>query len=1029
MQLSIDGLVSGLDTTSIINQILSLERRPIQLISNQAESARQKQTAFLDLSARLLNLQISAGSLSNPSTFQKVGVTSSNPDALLASAAAGVPPGTYSFRVAQLARGSQFVSGGFANANEQAVGAGTLSLELGGGFVDSGTDLDVLNGGQGVSRGSIRVTDADGNSAVVDLSAAITVDDVIETINNTAGIQVTASIAGNTHSNTGRALVLEDDSGGAGTLEVEELSNGTTATDLGIAGIAAGTTLEGTAIQRIEMSSLLSSLGDGVGLRDNGSAADDIDFTLSDGSTFGIDVDALSSVQDLADAIASASGGNATLSVNATGDGFDVVDTAGGGGALVIADSANSTAATDLGVVGSFGGGTATGSQVLSGLNDTLLRTLNGGTGVTAGSIVIQDRAGAFDTVDLSAAQSLQDVIRAINDSSASVEASTNPEGNGLLIRDTSGGGGDLEISESGGGTTAAELGLLSGPVSASEFNGSDLNPIYIHQNTLLRNLNGGRGVADGSIRITDSDGVSFTVNLAGESTLGDVIRDIEGAASVVGSSVDVSINPEGNGLLLQSSSGTAAMSVEEVGGGTTAADLHILGTAEPGTPTQINGAFEETITIGADDTLEDVQESINALGLDVSVSVVNDGSGQSPFRLSVVSNRAGSRSRLLLDSSGTNLSFQQTARAQDGVVFFGESGPGTQPILLRSSSNTYSDVVEGLTITAQEAGGNTVRATVSRDTTAVTDEVADLIDRFNEVLSVIDDLTAFDEETATRGILVGDGTIRNLKDSILRGLVRPLTETGNRYTLSAQVGIRQSNDRLSFDRSEFEDALREDPAAVEQLFTALRTLSDTTALEDFDNGNGVDVSTSGPEFKIRLRDATEVDVDLTGSSTLADVLSAINTAGAGVVEASLSPVNNSIVLTDLTTGSETFRVTALNGSGAFNDLGLNKSADVAGGGTLTGFEVDLSGDVGLGARLSDAIERLVNTDDGVIQTRSDGFDTILEVLEDRITAAEERIVRRESQLRLQFAQLEQAMQESQSTLARLTASLGGLGG
>ncbi|MGE3963680.1 MAG: flagellar filament capping protein FliD [Planctomycetota bacterium] len=1027
MPITIDGLVSGLDTTGIINDILSLERRPIQLITNQVELARSRQTAFLDLSARLLNLQVSAGRLANPSTFKAVSVSSTRPETLVASAGPGVPPGTYSFRVAQLARGSQFVSRGFATADASPVGAGTLSLELGGGFVDGATELDALNGGLGVARGSIRVTDGAGNTAVVDLSTAITVDDVIAAINDATGVDVVAQVAGTGTTNVGRALVLVDQSGGPGSLQVEEIGTGQTAADLGILGSAVGT-LAGSAIRTLGVDSLLSGLGDGLGLRGSGSAAADLLFTLTDGSTAGVDVDSLSTVQDLIDAVTTATGGNLTLSVNATGDGFDLLDASGGGGSLVVANATVGSAASDLGLAGTHGGGTANGTRVLAGLNDVLLATLRGGSGVASGSILVQNRAGASTAIDLSAAETLQDVIRAINAAGAGVTASTTPNGNGLLLRDTSGGNGALQVSEAGS-TTAADLGLLVGPVTTTTLQGTDLDPRYIHENTRLSSLNGGRGVAGGSVRIVDSAGIAFTVDLSQEDTIGEIIRDIQGAASVVGSAVTVGINADGNGLLITSSAGAGTLRIEEVAGGRTARDLNILGSAEAGTPNVIDGAFEKSITIGADDTLDDVRAAIADLGLDVAVSVVNDGSGQNPFRLSLVSNQTGAGSRLLVDVVGSNLSFQETARAQDGVVFYGESGAGTQPVLLRSRSNSYSNVVEGLTITAQEVDASPVRVTIQRDSEAVVDEVEELLARFNDVLSVINDLTAFDLEANTQGLLVGDGTLRGLKDNLLRSLTRPLAETGNRYSLAAQLGLRVTGDRVTLDRTEFAAALAADPAAVERFFTAPRTLTGTTPLADFNNGQGVDTTGSGAEFRIQLRDGSQVDVDLDGAVTLEDVLEAINNAGGGNVTAALAATGNSIVLEDLTTGGSSLRVTAVGGSTAFNDLGLNRSANVTGGSTLTGFAIDLSGDVGVGGRLSDAVEALVNTTDGVIQTRSDGFDQIIEALEKRIEAAEERLTQREGRLRRQFANLEQVMQSSQATLQRLTAALSGLGG
>ena len=67
--LTVDGLISGLDTTALIEQLLQLERRPVGIIAGQVQVARERQTAFLDLSARLLNLQLSSRQLADGDAF------------------------------------------------------------------------------------------------------------------------------------------------------------------------------------------------------------------------------------------------------------------------------------------------------------------------------------------------------------------------------------------------------------------------------------------------------------------------------------------------------------------------------------------------------------------------------------------------------------------------------------------------------------------------------------------------------------------------------------------------------------------------------------------------------------------------------------------------------------------------------------------------------------------------------------------------------------------------------------------------
>ncbi len=81
--------------------------------------------------------------------------------------------------------------------------------------------------------GQFRITDAAGNSAVIDTSSDMTLDDVVNQINNADGISVHASV-------TDQGLVITDQSGGTGTLSIQDLNGGTTAKSLGIAGPATG---------------------------------------------------------------------------------------------------------------------------------------------------------------------------------------------------------------------------------------------------------------------------------------------------------------------------------------------------------------------------------------------------------------------------------------------------------------------------------------------------------------------------------------------------------------------------------------------------------------------------------------------------------------------------------------------------------------------------------------------------------------------------------------------------------------------
>jgi len=97
-------------------------------------------------------------------------------------------------------------------------------------------NLSDLNLGAGWETGSFNVTDGNGNQYTIDLTAAVTVGDVVNEINLATGGAVTADI-----SIDGKGLRLN----GTGPLTITEVNGGHTAQSLGLSGSSAGDQLEG----------------------------------------------------------------------------------------------------------------------------------------------------------------------------------------------------------------------------------------------------------------------------------------------------------------------------------------------------------------------------------------------------------------------------------------------------------------------------------------------------------------------------------------------------------------------------------------------------------------------------------------------------------------------------------------------------------------------------------------------------------------------------------------------------------------
>jgi flagellar hook-associated protein 2 len=800
------GLASGLPTKDIIDQLMALEARPKALLKNRMDAANAQRLAYTDLAARLTSIRLSATAFKKSATFQQATATSSDQSVLTASAAAGASKGTFQFQVARLVSAQQSVSAGFTDTESQKVGAGTLTVEMGGGEISSQTLLSNLNGGQGVSRGAFRITDRSGRTGVIDISAAYSLDDVVRKINTSLDISVKAAISGD-------HLVITDLTGQtASNLIVTDLGSGTSATDLGIASSVATTTLTGGDINYVGRATSLADLNDGRGVR-NAKGAVDFQITDANGNNFKVTVKGLTTIGAVIDAINTATGGNVVASTVAGTNGIRLTDTTGGGQTLTVTALNSSLAAHDLGIDQAAVGAIITGRDVIASINSVLLSSLRGGTGLSLGTVDFTDRSGATATVDFSSAKTVADVLDLINASGIGISASLKESGNGIQIADTTSGTGNLIIADNAS-TTAAELGIAGTFTTATaSVKGANLQRQWIGVNTLLSTFNGGAGVTPGKFKITNSLGASAEVDLSqgNEVTLQDVIDEINSKNI----SITASINANGDGLLLtDSAGGGVAMKVEEVGG-TTAASLNILATATGAT---IDGSWEKTITIANTDTLAGVQKKINDLGFGVSASIINDGSGASPFRLSLAARNTGRSGRVVFDAGAVGVQTRNLVEAQDAVVFYGATG-GNEPLIITSSTNQLTNVIKGVTIDLHSAGSQPVSLSVSDNPDAVLTELKKFADSFNGLVDRLHELTKFDAGTNTKGTLLGESTVQQV-ESELYAAVQVIVSGIGQYRILSDVGVKTiSGAKLEIDEEKFKAAYAKDPDAVKNLF------------------------------------------------------------------------------------------------------------------------------------------------------------------------------------------------------------------
>lgn len=839
------GLFSGIDTASLIDQLIAAQSRPQILAQQRVIQLKTQQAAYLDINSRLSAFKAAAASFRVNDVFSTRTVNSSNESVLTATASSAAVPGSYNFIVDRLVSTQQMLSRGFPSLDSSVVGIPSMTFESPAARLDADTALADLNSGDGITRGKIMV-----NGTEVDLSTAGTVQEVLDAIS--AVPNVTARVENDHFVISGVTALTEDT--GAGILSSLGLSSydGAAADQVGtsVFSMSSNTSLQslndgrGVSVRSafgegvFDFNITIDTTGDGTPDTDVGVRIGDIDGTLlddegqpildeDDNETVGTIEGAVSSVGGVVDrindALVEAGYSEVTASINTATGAIDIVDSLSRN--FDIANEASNTStANDLGIAGSFTGGTASGNRILAGLNTKLVSSLNGGTGLgtTDGVLNIQTHDGLTLTpIDVSGLNDINDIINEINSASGgAVTASVNSNGTGIQIVDntTSDGSSSLIISGTGGADTAAVLGI-DGTFSSGTTTGSNLQLAYLGEASLLSELNNGQGIGTGKFEIIDSNGAISEINItSNDKTLGDVIKSINSANL----EVTARINDTGDGIIIEKdvgATGTIPISISNTSG-TVATKLGIEGTAVDDANNFIDGSFEKVIEFDADASLDDVRDAINAADVGASASIVNTGIGTSPFRLNITSERTGLDGRFLIDSGDFDMGFDILDEGDDARVFFGSTDPASA-VLMTSSTNQLDGVIQGVTIDLLSSSEDPVSISVATDATGIESKVTDFVAAFNAVIDGIDFRTRFDEETNARGVLLGDGTVLNLRNSMYSTINRKndgFTDTVNSLV---EVGITVgSGGKLEFDSTKFRDAYAEDPQAVENLFT-----------------------------------------------------------------------------------------------------------------------------------------------------------------------------------------------------------------
>lgn len=173
--IQLSGLVSGIDTQSIISQLIQIDTIPVTRLQTQQSTLSQKNTALTTLQTNLQSLQDSVTALNDSSLYSAHSASVS--DSLWSSTASTTAaPGTHTISVSQLATSSTIawagdISGAISSSNDV-----------------SGVLVSAMNLSTPITAGAFTV-----NGNRVSVATTDSLQDVFQKISDATGGDVTAS--------------------------------------------------------------------------------------------------------------------------------------------------------------------------------------------------------------------------------------------------------------------------------------------------------------------------------------------------------------------------------------------------------------------------------------------------------------------------------------------------------------------------------------------------------------------------------------------------------------------------------------------------------------------------------------------------------------------------------------------------------------------------------------------------------------------------------------------------------------------
>jgi flagellar hook-associated protein 2 len=262
-----------------------------------------------------------------------------------------------------------------------------------------------------------------------------------------------------------------------------------------------------------------------------------------------------------------------------------------------------------------------------------------------------------------------------------------------------------------------------------------------------------------------------------------------------------------------------------------------------------VNGTTANIAIDGSANSLNDIRNAINAAPDNPGVrATIVTGTGGAHLVLSstttgvanaisvAVSGGDGGLSPFVYTTGGlANTMTELSAAADASAIIDG--------VIVSSATNTIADAIDGVTLNLVSANPGTELALgIGYDTDVAKRSVGTFVSGYNKLVATITELTKYNPDTRDAAPLLGDSTVRGIRDQLRRALSSVAGSTD--VASLASIGVTtQVDGKLAADATKLDAAIAADFDSIGELFsgtTGLATRLDTIVSSTLSGSNTI---------------------------------------------------------------------------------------------------------------------------------------------------------------------------------------------